>query len=132
MTNYEVIDLNELEANFDVNAPRLKEHMFDGWVNEKGDKVESLSNVTEDVVLKATYKVQKYTIYFDYPPLAAISFEVTYNSEDYLEELSKDIYTATRFDDIFLGWSFDHETVVSGPYLYSKDMALFPLFKSSK
>lgn len=112
-------------------APRLANHMFDKWLDKDNKEITIISNVTSDLVLKAVYKVETFTIYFDFPTLNNVSLKVAYNSEDYLVELNKEMYAVALDGFTFKGWSFDHEkrSVASGPYLYDCDMTLFPIFE---
>ena len=127
VTHSQVVDLDEID---EVYAPLLDGHMFNGWEDENGNKVHELSLTTQDVLLTATFTVKTFEISFDHPDFAGVTIEATYNSDDYLEELAKPIYEATKFGYTFKGWSLDgKEPAISGPYLYTTDITLKPIFE---
>ena len=127
VTYSQVVDLNAIDALY---APLLEGHMFDGWVDENGDKVTELALTTHDVLLTATFAVKTFQISFDDPAFDGITIEAVYNSDSYLKELAKDDYKATKLGYTFKGWSLDGKLpAISGPYLYTTDILLKPIFE---
>lgn len=127
ITYSETVDLDAID---DLYAPLLTGHMFVGWFDEDGNQVKSLSSVTSDLKLTAKFEVKKFTISFNYTGFAGVLIEATYNTSDYLTELAKDEYKATKLGYEFLGWSLDGKLpAISGPYLHTTDIVLEPIFK---
>lgn len=105
---------------FDLINPEKEGYKFSTWKDQNGKSLTKLSDVCEDLTLRAIFNANAYVITFCYAEQNDVYQTVYYDSYVQIKELSKDGYE-------FEGWYLKDDPttrVQSGTYKFLKDITL--------